>query len=279
VKALLLDCHQILKKNGLSRRVVLADYIAVRAKAALGLRGSIPVLGHSLHVLSPDMGLHLYREIVISKVYWFRCQSKRPRIIDCGSNVGMSVFYFKSLFPESRVMALEPDPESFKTLEENVQRNRLADVTLMNAAVSDKDGTVDFFMNPDNPGDLGMSVIRQGHLSKRLSVPAVRLSRLIGDEPLDFLKLDIEGAEPEVLEELNASGAIRKIDQMVIEYHHHIAGKVEGLSQILNLLVRNGFGYQLNCPDFNFHQQQSFQVVWIYAYPAERPGIIPGMVS
>lgn len=268
MKALLLDCYDILQSNnGLPRRELLLDYFGIRARHLLGLRAhQVPVLGSSLKVLSPGMGLHLYREIIISQVYSFSCPSARPLIIDCGSNVGMSVLFFKKLFPKARVIGVEPDPDAFRMLEENVKNNRLADVTLYNKAVTDKEGTVSFYMNPDNPGDLGMSMIEQGHLPKELVVPAMRLSNLIANEHVDFLKLDIEGAETEVIDELDRNHALHHIHQMVIEYHHHIAGRSETLSHVLGVLIENGFGYQLKCLDLNFRERESFQVVWVYAY-------------
>jgi FkbM family methyltransferase len=268
MKILFQDCYEMLRNNnGLSRRALLLDYFRIRSRKLLGLRTrEVPVLGSSLRVLFPGAGFHLYREIIIAQVYSFSCKSPRPLIIDCGSNVGMSVLFFKKRFPNARVIGIEADPETFRMLEENVKANRLADVTLHNKAVADKDGTISFYMNPGNPGDLGMSTISQGHLPTEVVVPAVRLSSLIANESVDFLKLDIEGAETEVIDELDRNGALRQIDQMVVEYHHHIAGKPETLAHILGVLVENGFGYQLRGPDGNFWERESFQVVWIYAY-------------
>jgi len=268
MKALFLDCCDILQnKNGLSRLQLVSDYVGIRARHLIGVGGpDFPVLGFSLVVPSRAMALHLYREIILSQVYAFSCASLNPLIIDCGSNVGMSVLFFKRLFPKAHIIAVEPDPETFGVLQRNISQNGLADVVLHNKAIADRDGTTSFYMNPGNPGDLGMSTIGQGHLPKELVVPAVRLSKLIGKERVDFLKLDIEGSETGVVDELAESGTLLFVDQMVIEYHHHIAGRREALSHILAVLVQNGFGYQLRGPDANFRERESFQVVWIYAY-------------
>ena len=267
MKDLLRDCYEILrKKGGLSRRHVLPDYIRMRASAIStpGLR--ILALGSSLSVLNREVGLHLYREIVIAQVYSFSFFGSNPLIIDCGSNVGMSVLYFKKLFPECRVLAVEPDPEAFRMLQRNVSDNRWQNVTLYNSAVAGTDGTIDLYVSSENPGDLGTSTIPQEHLPQRLVVPSICLSTLIGDKEVDFLKLDIEGSEMEVIEELERSGALRRVRRMVIEYHHHIAGRADCLSQMLSILERSGFGYQMKCLDLNFQEPGGFQVIWICAY-------------
>ncbi len=212
------------------------------------------------------MGLHLYREIAIAQVYFFPFSGASPIIIDCGSNVGMSILFFKKLYPNCHVIAVEPDPQAFRVLERNVRDNRWQNVTLYNVAVTADDGVIPLYVNDNNPGDLGTSTIAQNHLPSRLMVPSVRLSSLVSDKHVDFLKLDIEGAEMEVIDELSNSGAMPQVGQMVIEYHHHIAGRTDSLSRMLKVLEENGFGYQLKCLEFNFHNPGGFQVVWICAH-------------
>ena len=52
----------------------------------------------------------LYEDIFINRVYEFEASRPDPRIIDCGSNIGMSVLYFKHVYPEARIVGFEPDP-------------------------------------------------------------------------------------------------------------------------------------------------------------------------
>jgi FkbM family methyltransferase len=268
MKEFLHDCYQIMSSgNCLSRRSLLPDYIRMRIASSLGRRPlQLPALGFSLGVLSKRMGLQLYREIAIAQVYYFSFSGASPLIIDCGSNVGMAVLFFKKLFPMCHVIALEPDPQAFRVLERNVRDNRWENVTLHNSAVTGNEGTTPLYVSSENPGDLGTSTIAQSHLPCQLTVPSVRLSTLIGDHNVDFLKLDIEGAEMEVIDELDRSQAIHQVHQMVIEYHHHIAGTADCLSCMLTVLERNGFGYQLKCLDINFRNPGGFQVVWICAH-------------
>lgn len=65
----------------------------------------------------------LFREIFIEPSYFFRTERPHPLIVDCGSNIGMSVIFFKLLYPDARVLAFEPDPAPFELLEQNIRTN------------------------------------------------------------------------------------------------------------------------------------------------------------
>jgi hypothetical protein len=73
---------------------------------------------------------------------------------------------------------------------------------------------------------------------------AVRLSDFI-DREVDLLKLDVEGAERFVLTDLDATGKLRSIKNIVMEYHHHLGPNNDDFSETLRLLEQNGFGYQI----------------------------------
>lgn len=80
------------------------------------------------------------------------------------------------------------------------------------------------------------------------------------------MKLDIEGAEADVLRELADSGRIRRIEQMAIEYHHHIIAGEDRLASTLSLLERCGFGYGLGAKLARPFERGRFQDIMIYAY-------------
>ncbi len=63
----------------------------------------------------PDSASFLssFKEIFVDKIYAFPQAGKAPRILDLGANIGLSVLYFKSLFPDALIEAYEPDPQIF----------------------------------------------------------------------------------------------------------------------------------------------------------------------
>lgn len=128
-----------------------------------------------------------FKDEFVSRIYHFDADRPEPRIIDGGGNIGMSVLYFKRVYPGARITCFEPDPAIFAMLEENLARNGLSDVRLIKAGLSGEAGEVSF--TPD--GTSGGQVVSSGG---EIRVRVERLSDYL-DEPVDFLKLNIEGEE------------------------------------------------------------------------------------
>lgn len=89
-----------------------------------------------------------------------------------------------------------------------------------------------------------MSTLRQRHSGPSILVPARRLSEFIFSD-IDLLKIDVEGAEGEILSDLATTGKLRYVKRLHLEYHHHIDATEDNISSALNLMEKNGFGYQL----------------------------------
>lgn len=223
------------------------------------------ISGYRLNYLSYRSYKLLFHEIFLNQEYRFTSSRKRPLIIDCGSNIGMSILYFKMLYPDSRIIGFEPDDNAFSCLEKNIKDNNLQSVEVYMKAVSGSEGVMDFYYDPDNLGALSMSIFEERKPKQRKSVDTVVLSKYIVED-VDFLKIDIEGAEINVIQELSNSGKLYRIKQMVIEYHHHIVSDQDVLSTFLNILESAGFGYQIighhSLPFTGF----KFQDILIYAY-------------
>jgi hypothetical protein len=96
-------------------------------------------LGFTIRFYGYPELINLFEEIFIYHVYKFTNAGSTPSIIDCGSNIGLSILYFKSIYPHSRIVAFEPDEETFELLKENIRHNSLSQVSLYNFALSDKE--------------------------------------------------------------------------------------------------------------------------------------------
>jgi len=185
----------------------------------------------------------LYKDIFIKRIYHFEAQRADPLILDCGSNIGMSILYFKHVYPKARLIGFEPDPAIFPYLQENIACNRLEGVKLVKAAVVGREGMLDFYS--DGRGGSCLAEHLPVGVSKGLQkyeVPCVRLRSYL-TEPVDFLKMNIESAEYEVLKD--SADRLRMIREMVLEYHHH-PGLPRTLHKILALLHEQGFEYLIN---------------------------------
>jgi FkbM family methyltransferase len=120
----------------------------------------------------------------------FQCNTDRPIIVDCGSNIGMSILFFKRLYPKARIIGFEPDPYTFEILSENVYRNALTDVELHQCALGEHDRSITLY-RPDveNGSSLRMNTInpRSGN-SHSITVPAKRLSTYLPPHEVDLLR-------------------------------------------------------------------------------------------
>ncbi len=223
-------------------------------------------LGYQVKVLDYSAFVHLFEEVFLENQYYFEHESSSPYIIDCGSNMGMAVLYFKKLFPDCRIFAFEPNKSTYEVLKYNVGGNGLTNVEFRNNAVHNTRGTITFYHAPQDAGNV-YSSIRKERLRNASSeeVETIVLSDFV-KEPVAFLKMDIEGAEGVVIEELAEKGRLGNVEQMVIEYHHHIDPGEEDLSKFLGLLETSGLGYQISGwikPPF---KKGVFQDLLIYAY-------------
>jgi len=230
------------------------------------------LLDWDLEVFDYWVLVYLFEEIFVSRDYFFRAPSDRPRIFDCGTHVGLAIHYFKLLYPNARITGFEADPDTHAMAERNVRTNRLADVEIKNLALCPGRDTVTLYRDATIGGAPFTSIDRRlveqkgsPGAPRTQEVTATPLSAHL-DEPVDFLKMDIEGAELAVLEEVAATGKLPLIRQMVIEYHHHLDTTVDRLSVLLRLLEGDGFGYQLRAPLESPLRPRSYQNVLVYAY-------------
>lgn len=226
------------------------------------------VLGARMRVLDYRAFVDVFSEIFVRQDYFFKAETQAPLILDCGSNIGMSVLFFKSLYPASRIIAFEPDRQTFDVLNSNVTRNRWENVEVHNKAIFPTDGVIDFFSDPNQPGSLAMSTARERFPGREVNahkVQAVRLSEFIQGE-VDLLKMDIEGAEESVLNELAESNKLKWVKEMFIEYHHHLNPDEDRLSDLFRLFEENGFGCQIHSPFKRPFDRRAFQDIQIYAY-------------
>lgn len=197
----------------------------------------MPCLHYSVRITDGPNFYMQFKDEFIRRIYHFESNSPVPVILDGGSNMGLSILYFKHIYPNARVIGFEPDPDIFRLLQENIERNSLDNVELINAGLGAQTGTVPFV--PD--GSAGGRGNYEKAADKRLMVELHQLSRYL-EEPVDFLKLNIEGEELPVLQEAANSGRLRNVRQMVLEYHGWPEGP-QRLGAILTLLEAQGFRY------------------------------------
>ena len=195
---------------------------------------TISFLNYKLSVSDCRSFIWQFKEIFIDKNYLFKTETETPVIYDCGSNIGTSVLFFKENFPKAKIKAFEAEPEIFLILKQNVESNNIDNVELISKAVWVNNDSIEI----NSEGADGSSIFGEG---KKIKIESVRLKELIEKEnSIDFLKMDIEGAETEVLKDCENS--LSRIKNIFIEYHSFI-NKEQNLDIILSILSKNGFRY------------------------------------
>jgi FkbM family methyltransferase len=144
-------------------------------------------------------------------------------VVDVGAHTGTYCnFFLEKLGTTGKVYAVEIHPENYKVLYKNYQSRN--NVILINKAASDKDGTQDIYgfnilntINSYTTNIIGKDV-NDSALPKLGTVRSTRLDTLLAHETkIDLIKIDVEGAEIQVLEGL--SKIYDRVDWLLIECH------------------------------------------------------------
>jgi len=190
--------------------------------------------GRAIHFKNGLELLHSLKEIYVDEIYKIKFETNTPYILDCGANIGLGVLYLKQQYPGATIIAFEPDDSNFSLLQKNTAG--LAKVQLVKSAVWNNNGTIQFA----STGTLS-SKITSGSGGQTQSINAVRLRDQL-TQPVDFLKMDIEGAEYDVL--MDCAEKLHLVRNLFIEYHGTFDQQNQ-LNEILNLLSRNSYKYYI----------------------------------
>jgi FkbM family methyltransferase len=239
-------------------------------KFSLKKTARIRVDGYSFPPTDFGVLRHLYEEIFIERIYDLGLELERPKIVDCGSNIGMSVLFFKAQYPQAQIVAFEPDPDNFQHLQSTVSLN-FSDVTIHNKAVSDTPGRMNLYTSADSQGGITTKSLYRERLEDTAlvskTVEVVRLSDYL-QSPVDLLKIDVEGAETAVIHDLIVTGGISHVKNMIIEFHDIQQEGRPTLSRFLMLLEQQGFILRLAVEPLRSHGHIDLKVardVLVYA--------------
>lgn len=204
----------------------------------------IPLRGGGVVRVSSRVAVTVFWQIFIHGCYrlWADCKT----IVDAGANVGMFSIWAAGRLPKSRILALEPFPETFSGLQHNLKTNQLTGrVQSVRLALAAQSGQRLMPVAGESerrsliPGDL------QADRERVVNVPTITIADLLDRYKLgriDLLKMDIEGSEWEVLLSTPASvlSSIRRI-----QFEYHEVHKRFGYSKDALFAYLRGAGYQL----------------------------------
>lgn len=197
--------------------------------------GMITWQGHRLRYADAPALYYQLSDIYVERVYDFTCERADPRILDVGGHIGLASLRFRELFPAARISTFEPDPAHLDLLRANLAEANDTSTEVVAAAAWTSDGKRAFAATGDDSGALAET--------GGLQVATVDLARFC-TEPVDLLKLDVEGAEFELIDHLSASGALERVQRLFVEMHEWNSGSPR-FHELIARLVKAGFNYRI----------------------------------
>ena len=166
-------------------------------------------------------------------------------IVDLGANIGAFAIWAADRCPSSRILSFEPFPATFERLRDNVGANGLESrVDCVRMAVGGHDGVSRFESAPDKRSYC-RKLVADSSIGETIDVECMTLASLFerfGLKEIDCLKMDVEGAEYEII--LSASPkTLRRAKVITLEYHD-----AERSSVLWEKLSESGFRRVLYAP-------------------------------
>ncbi|WP_378741127.1 FkbM family methyltransferase [Nocardia brasiliensis] len=207
----------------------------------------------SCYAVSEAEAKFIYQEIFVEDSYGGQDLGNDPFIIDVGANIGLFSMYMKQRYPNARIAAYEPAPETAQALRKNL--DPFTDISVHEHCLGTETGTANLTYYPVVPGNstlhpegklpqkrwmaefLDPDQLEMLWASKIITVNIDRLSHSLAREypectVIDMLKIDVEGAELEVLGGIDDADW-KKIRNVTLEVHNTEKSRVVDVEELL----------------------------------------------
>jgi len=213
----------------------------------------------------------IFYEIFVEKIYEIKNLSTVKTIIDAGANIGLAAAFFSKEYPKAKIFCFEPNPEALKFLEKNIKANNI-NAQVYPYALGDENKQmpifVDSFINGSSSAGLYNLLGEKKRPTSTIQIEVKKLSNYI-NEVIDILKLDIEGGEWEVLDDLIKNNKLKYISNLLIEFHYHPIFLARPISEFLKLLDQNGFFYYVSRRQNELMPKKILHSYYIFAFKDE----------
>ena len=163
------------------------------------IHGATVVLNPTDPVVSGALHFGVY-EKAETRFFQSACRDGMT-FLDVGANLGYyTALAARAVGPNGRVLAVEPDPDSFGYLEQTIAANAVGNVQAFPVAASDAPATLPLYISTDNRGD--NRLYASGEDRPQVEVTARPLDALLREnkiDTVDLIKIDVQGYEPKVI--------------------------------------------------------------------------------
>ena len=202
-------------------------------------------------------------ESYVINVYRIQKIKRRSVVLDIGAGIGeFSLLASSKVGAEGKVIAIEPSPDDFKTLQINIKENGCGNVIPINSAVSDKKENLSLtFKGRDFEAEADTLV----NILQNLDIPV---------NSVNYIKMDIEGGERSVIP--SSADIIKNVDYLAIEIHDGFSSELipymKDLGFVFSRIERKE--YLLNAiKQAFFHPIDSYKLWKVFEGTGENPGM------
>lgn len=190
---------------------------------------------------------HILKEVFLSNDYNFLC-NKDALVIDIGSNIGVSCLYFSKMKYVKKIYGFEPVSETYNQALVNFELNKeqAHKIEITNCGLGSENKEETYIFNQSSKGNTGIRGLQsptmmsnQNNQNRKVLIKnaSVKIQEIImkNEDLKVVVKMDCEGSEYEILDNLSKNGILDLIDIWMLEWHD------KGPSSIESLLVSNGY--------------------------------------
>jgi FkbM family methyltransferase len=186
---------------------------------------AVPGIRFPVHLRLRSSDLATFRQVLATAGYDSDFARAPRTIIDAGANIGLTSVFYANRYPEAKILAIEPEESNFRLLKKNTAPYHT--IIPLQGALWKNDQELEIV--DSGAGEWGFqtkaatpsSPANGRNHGKIVGMTIEMLMQKHGLDGIDFLKMDIEGAEKEVFE--NAEGWIEKVNLIAAELHDGIA--------------------------------------------------------
>lgn len=162
--------------------------------------------------------------------------------IDVGAHIGyFSLLAASKIGDEGHVFAFEPAPANFHFLLKNIELNGFKNIEAFRQAVLEKKRKTNLYFSDTNTGD--HRVFDSGDNRKFIKVDTISLDDFFDkrDKKIDFIKIDVQGSETEVLKGMTGILKKKSLKMFVEFWPYGITANGDDPRELLVLLFENEF--------------------------------------
>jgi FkbM family methyltransferase len=171
--------------------------------------------------VSPSIGVLGWHEMKTTELF-IKLIRRGSTVVDVGANIGFFTLLSAELVGErGTVLSFEPEPTSFSLLNQSIKRNNFDNVRLFQKCISNVDGQQLLYLSATH--NKGLHSIARDLGGPSILVESARLDTIastLGVGSIDLLKIDVEGAEPAVLQGAMCLLSESRVRNIVMEWEH-----------------------------------------------------------